>query len=744
MALKPIRYPFDKTGTSPDNLVTNEIHELKPTKVRVFAPTYGGFFTESFVLRDVGTGQILRRGDQYKFDNLFEMASIQTKKECAGIIVILDATVSNRVSCDYQVVGGLYGQSNQAIIQQIEALGLDNRPVEWGNIFNKPANFAPAKHLHDIGDAYGFEYMVHAINQLRFAILIGDEGSHTAIHERIDAVSDKFSAKINEAVNGLNSHVTNYNNPHRVTAAQVGAYTTGEVDDKVGALSTKLTALINNRNNPHGVTAGQVGAYTREQVDGFVATIRANIGSVVDTHVKDFNNPHRVTAAQIGAYTKAEIDTKVRVIENKLSDHETNYDNPHRVTASQVDAYTKDEAISKTNELIGSKLDLSEDGKISPDKIKVSAQPGNLITTKTDGLYFGLLVSELFSDLYVDAIAGVDEAITVDNGRGTKDKPLKTIAFALTQGPDNIKRTIYIKEKQTHSVGKVLESFNSQNYTQTTTGDLCIVRGGEVMIRPYGPEGARASGGLNDIWVYDYYTTKIRNFMPVISLKGSEVVKRGDQNITVEALFGPSNASFIYSGYSFKFDLPSTLKFMNVHLVHERMTDKQRSVINNPKCLGVMNSGLFDYSSASSAVIALGCAITLDRPSGPSNALFSLADSIMKHRVHIESTYFDGDTENNLITSREENGRRGLLFSGISPIISEITLLQDNPSLSKINKLFSNPRHKDGEWLDFSANFKPPKEGGNIVWRNGKLYITAMENGAPKEVQVFPARWADM
>ena len=49
----------------------------------------------------------------------------------------------------------------------------------------------------------------------------------------------------------LDAHTGNRNNPHGVTAAQVGA-----------AAATALTAHTGNRNNPHGVTAAQIGALT--------------------------------------------------------------------------------------------------------------------------------------------------------------------------------------------------------------------------------------------------------------------------------------------------------------------------------------------------------------------------------------------------------------------------------------------------------------------------------------------------
>ena len=54
----------------------------------------------------------------------------------------------------------------------------------------------------------------------------------------------------------LDAHTGNKNNPHAVTAAQVGADPAGSA----AAVQTSLSAHTGNRNNPHSVTAQQVGA----------------------------------------------------------------------------------------------------------------------------------------------------------------------------------------------------------------------------------------------------------------------------------------------------------------------------------------------------------------------------------------------------------------------------------------------------------------------------------------------------
>ncbi len=99
----------------------------------------------------------------------------------------------------------------------------------------------------------------------------------------------------------LDAHVADFNNPHQVTAEQLGAIGQAELDAQSGDF-----------NNPHQVTAEQVGAISQ---------------ATLDAHTGDFNNPHQVTAEQVGAPSQSELDA-----------HIGNFNNPHQVTASQTGA----------------------------------------------------------------------------------------------------------------------------------------------------------------------------------------------------------------------------------------------------------------------------------------------------------------------------------------------------------------------------------------------------------------------
>ena len=137
--------------------------------------------------------------------------------------------------------------------------------------------------------------------------------------------------------NNLASHLADTNNPHKVTAAQVGL---SNVDNVKQAAKTDFDSHVNNKNNPHTVTAVQIGLDK-------VINVKQASKVEFDSHTSDNSNPHKVTAAQAGAYSKDESDQKLATQKQAIDSHVNNKSNPHAVTASQVGAYTKAESDSK-------------------------------------------------------------------------------------------------------------------------------------------------------------------------------------------------------------------------------------------------------------------------------------------------------------------------------------------------------------------------------------------------------------
>lgn len=335
MVPQVIRYPLDPTGISTNNLVQGEPHELINRTIRVIAPTYGAFFTESLKVYDTATGQQLT-SEQYDAVEMYELPTARYGKEICAVVRILDKGVSNNVTLTYQCLGGEFGYSVDALISQINALNLDDRPVAWPDIIAKPAEYPPSMHLHDIGDIYGFEYLTHAIDRLRNAIELGDAASHDAIYGYIDKI-EALLKDANDTVNAaLLAHESDYNNPHHVTAAQLNAYTSAQVDGLLAPILSRQSAHLSDYNNPHKTTAAQVGAYSKTEMDALLSNQGNSINAALQAHISDQGNPHQTTAAQVGAYSKTEMDAKLATLNSGLSDHIADHTNPHVVTAAQV------------------------------------------------------------------------------------------------------------------------------------------------------------------------------------------------------------------------------------------------------------------------------------------------------------------------------------------------------------------------------------------------------------------------
>lgn len=344
MSVPPIvQYPLDLDGDSPTNKIVGELREIDNNSFRAFVPKAGPFYTDSFTIVNVDTGEELVPVDDYLLVQPFSQASLRSGKDVQCAVVLkIEAPVTVRF--DYQVVGGEYSWNLQGLIDLIEELNWDERPVKWGSIVGRPTQYPPAPHVHDIGDTYGWEYVVWQLERITAAILIGDEASHDELRQQMQYLHDIAMAEIQALNVKIDNHLHDFDNPHKVTKAQVGLGSVqnygiatqaealaGTVNNKymtpflTDILATRIaTELVNaheaKKNNPHQVTKAQVGLGS---VDNFPTATKAeanagtannrfmtplrtydaimlHAGVLLREHIDDKTNPHAVTKAQVG------------------------------------------------------------------------------------------------------------------------------------------------------------------------------------------------------------------------------------------------------------------------------------------------------------------------------------------------------------------------------------------------------------------------------------------------------------
>lgn len=339
-----LKYPLDPTGINPNNKIIGEEHDLGAGINRAIVPNYSAFYSASMVVYAEDRVEPLIPNQHFIAAQLHADATAALDREVCMAVVIIDQSIMGKVRLEYQTVGEDFSVSVDALRQAIEDEDLDDRTVSWGDLIARPNAFPPAPHLHDIGDLYGFEYVVEALEALRAAILIGDEAIHEEIRQWVRYEDSLLRASIAETNANLNTHIQDQTNPHAVTKAQVGLgnvlnYGVATTADMVAATSNALyttpirvrdainehaikplNAHIARTDNPHAVTKAQVGlglvanynvASQADMIAGTSPSLYTTpilVKQAIDEHaIKPLNahtsrtdNPHSVTKAQVG------------------------------------------------------------------------------------------------------------------------------------------------------------------------------------------------------------------------------------------------------------------------------------------------------------------------------------------------------------------------------------------------------------------------------------------------------------
>lgn len=211
-----LKYALDPTGVSPLNRVTDEPHETGTRRYRIIVPSHGLFYKDSVTVIDSRTNQPLTKNDFEAVEYQPHPSVLFGKEICSVILIKNQAIIGDRFKINYQAVGGEFSYASDAIKRLYEDVMNDDRPIDWNNILGKDELFNPLDHLHDVGDFYGAEGIVFALESIRRAILIGDSASHDEIYRYIDELEESFNNGLGNLENRLRLHIEDKNNPHEV------------------------------------------------------------------------------------------------------------------------------------------------------------------------------------------------------------------------------------------------------------------------------------------------------------------------------------------------------------------------------------------------------------------------------------------------------------------------------------------------------------------------------------------------
>lgn len=184
-----IKYPYDATGLSPFNRVVGEIISLpRGARERAYALQGGPFFGGSVVVTTVPNNVVLERGVHYEILYQYQEATKKVGQPINAVIYVFDTAITGDVSVDYQVIGGEFSSNVSAIQALIETLQIDERQIVWDDILDKPVTFPPAPHLHHVGDLYGMEAVIDALDRLTAVIGTNSSTDLSDIYTRLNAL----------------------------------------------------------------------------------------------------------------------------------------------------------------------------------------------------------------------------------------------------------------------------------------------------------------------------------------------------------------------------------------------------------------------------------------------------------------------------------------------------------------------------------------------------------------------------
>jgi hypothetical protein len=214
-------YPFDSTGSAITNKVPGERQVISPidySDFNVIMPLAAPFYGPSMKVVLYPSGTPLVEGVDYTLSYYFIEATRSIGIPVYGALTFYNNNLSGVISMTYQTVGGQWTLTEPQITAILANIVADPRITTWEQVANIPSQFPPINHVWEINDMVNMDSVVAAITQLTAAV--GTAQTNT-----------------------LNSHLINYGNPHLVTAAQTGAYTTSQVDLKISNLQNQISQL---------------------------------------------------------------------------------------------------------------------------------------------------------------------------------------------------------------------------------------------------------------------------------------------------------------------------------------------------------------------------------------------------------------------------------------------------------------------------------------------------------------------
>ncbi|HHS7556368.1 TPA: hypothetical protein ACTPQ1_004660 [Salmonella enterica] len=234
------QYPLDLTGTLTSNAVTRRI-TLGSGKVnRAFAFPDGAFYADTFRLAASNKPGVYpwKRGVDYELVFAHPAYQKMTKnREVVMGVVVTNSAIPTDIEVFARVVGGPQSANVEGIRQVIASLKLEDRVVDFKDLRNVPDTFPSAPTYKDLGDIYGFEYIITVLAGIKDAINSGSAVQLEQIKGILDGLKNDFMA-------ALTAHINAEGNVHHLDIHQANGLTETEIRALIQGVQTAIDATI--------------------------------------------------------------------------------------------------------------------------------------------------------------------------------------------------------------------------------------------------------------------------------------------------------------------------------------------------------------------------------------------------------------------------------------------------------------------------------------------------------------------
>jgi len=198
---------------------------------RVVMPLMGVFYAESLKMKDPVANRELIRGEDFFLAEIEKTVTAKSAKEAALFIIFINSALPEQVVIEeYQFVGGIYSRYPDILGTFIPELQPDFNDITDGGSLPVEEVLPITNLLRFDESSFGWEYAAWAIDKITHALLIGNEEDHELIRDKINALLRFIEERLPQAIQMVNQHIADYNNPHRLTSLQLDTYSIAEFD----------------------------------------------------------------------------------------------------------------------------------------------------------------------------------------------------------------------------------------------------------------------------------------------------------------------------------------------------------------------------------------------------------------------------------------------------------------------------------------------------------------------------------